>query len=54
MSYQTIEIQPVAGALGAEIHGIDIAGDLSDEQFAEVRQAFGEYGVILRAPRLIG
>ncbi|ETW94586.1 MAG: alpha-ketoglutarate-dependent taurine dioxygenase [Candidatus Entotheonella factor] len=46
MSYQTIEVQPISGALGAEIHGVDIASGISGEQFAEMRQAFGEYGVI--------
>jgi len=46
MSYRTIDIQPLAGALGAEIHGIDLAEEISEAQFAELRQAFGEYGVV--------
>jgi len=46
MSYQTIEIQPISGALGAEINGVDLAKEISDEQFTEIRRAFGEYGVI--------
>ena len=46
MSYRTLAIQPLAGALGAEIHGIDLAGDIGEAQFAELRQAFGEYGVV--------
>lgn len=46
MPNDTIEIRPVSGALGAEIHGVDIAADLSDQQFAEIRQAYFDYGVI--------
>ena len=46
MSYRTLDIQPLAGALGAEVHGIDLAGDICEAQFAELRHAFGEYGVI--------
>lgn len=46
MHYQTIEVQPASGALGAVIHGIDLAHGLSERQFEEIRQAFHEYGVI--------
>lgn len=44
--YQTIDVRPVAGALGAEIHGVDLSGAVPGEQFAEIRRAFGDYGVI--------
>ncbi len=44
--YQTIDVRPVAGALGAEIHGVDLAGEVPVEQFSEIRRAFGDYGVI--------
>ena len=44
--YETIDVRPVAGALGAEIHGVDLSRDLPAGQFAEIRAAFGEYGVI--------
>ena len=44
--YETIEVRPVGGALGAEIHGVDLSLDLPDRQFAEIRQVFRDNGVI--------
>lgn len=46
MPYQTIEVRPIAGALGAEIHGVDLAQSPSQEQFAEIQRAFHDHGVI--------
>ena len=46
LQYQTITVLPVSGALGAEIHGVDLAQELDDEQFAEIRQTFHDFGVI--------
>ena len=45
-SYQTIEVRPTSGALGAEIHGIDLSTDIGDDQLAEMRRAFDDFGVI--------
>ena len=45
-NYRHIEVRPVAGALGAEIHGVDIAQDLDAEVVAEMRQAFLDHLVI--------
>ena len=39
MSYQHIEVQPVAGAIGAEIVGADLSEDLADDVVSEIRQA---------------
>ena len=44
--YKTIDVLPLSPALGGEISGVDIAAGISDEQFAEMRQAFIDYGVI--------
>jgi len=41
-----IEVRPVAGALGAEIHGVDLARPLDGEVVAEIRQAFLDHLVI--------
>lgn len=46
MKSNSIEVRPVAGALGAEIHGIDLADSPSDEQFGTVRRAFLDHQVI--------
>ena len=44
--FKTIEINRLSPALGAEIFGVDIAAGISDEQFAEIRQAYSDFGVI--------
>jgi len=41
-----IEIAPIAGALGAEIGGVDVARDLDDSVIGEIRQALLDHGVI--------
>src|ERR1700757_96528 len=45
-NYRHIEVRPIAGALGAEIHGVDMASDLSAAQVGEVRQALLDHLVI--------
>ena len=45
-SYRTIEVRPIAGALGAEIEGVDAAQPLAAEVIAEVRQAFLDHLVV--------
>ncbi len=46
MSYSRIEVKPVAGTLGAEISGVDLADDLDNETFSEIHQALLEHLVI--------
>jgi taurine dioxygenase len=45
-AYRTITVTPIAGALGAEISGVDLAADLDDEVIAEVRQAWLDHLVV--------
>jgi taurine dioxygenase len=40
MPYQTIEVQPLAGALGAEISGADLSQDLGNQVLDEIHRAF--------------
>ena len=45
-AYRTIKVPPIAGALGAEISGVDLATDLADETVAEIRRAWLEHLVV--------
>jgi taurine dioxygenase len=44
--YRHIEVRPIAGALGAEIEGVDAARPLGAEVIAEIRRAFLEHLVV--------
>jgi len=44
--YRFIEVSPVAGAMGAEIGGVDLADSPDDEVFREIYQALLEYQAI--------
>ena len=46
MRNSQLEVRPIAGALGAEIHGIDLAGHVDDRTIAGIRQALLDHGVI--------
>ena len=41
-----VDVQPIAGALGAEISGVDLTRDLDDETIATLRCAWREHLVI--------
>ena len=41
-SYTRIEVRPMAGALGADVQGVDLARPLDDATFAEIERAFHE------------
>ncbi len=45
MTYRRISVTPVAGALGAEVSGVDLR-DLDDESFREIDQAWMEHQVL--------
>ncbi|MEM9278903.1 MAG: TauD/TfdA family dioxygenase [Pseudomonadota bacterium] len=44
--YRLIEARPFAPNLGAEIYGVDLSKNVSDDQFAEIHQAFLKYQVL--------
>ena len=44
--YRIITVTPLAGAIGAEIGGVDLAVDLDDGVMAEVRQAWLDHLVV--------
>jgi taurine dioxygenase len=46
MTSTALEVRPIAGALGAEIHGVNLAGDLDDDTIAAIRQAWLKHCVI--------
>ena len=45
-NYRHIDVRPIAGALGAEIRGVDIARPLEEEVVGEIRRAFLDHLVI--------
>ena len=42
MSYTHIDVRPMAGALGAEVFGVDLSKAMDDATFDEVHRAFLE------------
>lgn len=47
MEYRYFSLQPISGALGAEVHGIDLTRDLGADVMAEVKRAWHEHIVLL-------
>lgn len=46
MANTAIEVRPIAGAIGAEIAGIDLSNDVDDETIAAIRRAWLDHCVI--------
>jgi taurine dioxygenase len=46
MSYQSIALQPLAGSLGAEVHGVDLARPVGKARADELRRALVEHLVL--------
>lgn len=45
-SYRKIDVQPLTGALGAELLDVDLSRPLDDETFAEIERAWAEHLVV--------
>jgi taurine dioxygenase len=43
---ESFKVEPIAGALGVEIRGVDLAGELSDDTVAAIRRAWLEHLVV--------
>jgi len=41
-----LDVQPIAGSMGAEIFGVDLAEDLDDETFEDIHQTILTHGAI--------
>ena len=46
MSYEAIEVRPLTGTMGAEIRGVDLGGDLSNQAKSDIQQAFLDHMMI--------
>ena len=46
MTIRALVVEPVAGALGAEVSGVDLSGPLDDATVAAIRRAWLGHGVI--------
>ena len=46
MGYRHLQVEPLSAKVGAEIYGIDLSAPLAPEALAEIKQAFGEHGVV--------
>lgn len=46
LTFERIEVRPMAATIGAEIEGVDLRRPLDDATFAEVERAFLEYKVV--------
>ena len=46
MSYETIVVKPIAGALGAQVEGADLRRPLDNRTWSEIHRAFLEHQVI--------
>lgn len=46
MRYETIQVRPLNPTIGAEIRGIDLSRDISNQQFDEIHHAFADHLVV--------
>jgi taurine dioxygenase len=49
-----LEIRPIAGAIGAEIHGVDLLKDVTPELIQAIRDVWLQYGVVFFRDQTLG
>jgi alpha-ketoglutarate-dependent taurine dioxygenase len=54
VTYQTIEVRKVTPVIGAEIHGIDLAQPLGNQQFEEIHDALMDNLIVFFRDQKIG
>jgi taurine dioxygenase len=54
MAYKHIEVRPISGALGAELHGIDLSQPVAPPALKEIKDAFLKYCVIFFRDQRLG
>ena len=54
IAYRHLQVSPIAGALGAEVNGVDLAQPLAPEVVAEIRQALLAHLVIFFLRQQLG
>ncbi len=54
MVYERINVEPIAGALGAEVRGIDLTEPLADATVAEIQDAWMHHQVLFFRDQAIG
>ena len=47
LKLSTLTVEPITAAMGAEVSGVDLGSDLSDEQISEIRQVLQHYLAIV-------
>ena len=47
VAYDTIWVKPLTHTIGAEIGGIDLSGEVTEQQLAEIRRALLEHLVVV-------
>jgi alpha-ketoglutarate-dependent taurine dioxygenase len=52
--YRRIDVAKIADAVGAEISGVDLAGDLDDETVSEIRRAWLDHLVVFFRDQTLG
>ena len=45
--YNQIKVNPISGAMGAEVFGVDLSGNINSETWEEIQNAFHNFLVLI-------